>query len=148
MNSFEQQGVGWERQISFLSGRPPAKVSQSQTIGCRLHLRRPFLFGLADSDCVEKWKHSHSPSPFFCPPSFLCLLKSHLLLPFAKKITPITLSSSPFIFCYCYHFFHLNLISQSFIYSFAPGLGGVFPTPVVSPSGRGAALFSCSLSFG
>lgn len=96
------------------------------------------------------WKVKTFPPPpllFSAHHLFLCLLKSPLLLPSAKKITPITLSSSPLIFCYCYHFFHLNLISQSFIYPFALELGGVFPTPVVSPSGRGAALFSCSLSF-
>lgn len=95
-------------------------MSQSQTAGCCLHERRPFLLA---SDCV-KWKHSH---PLFCSlPSFLCLLKSPLLPSTKKKITPITLS------ILCSHFFPLLLSLPSplpdFTFFYFSPLPDVFPT--------------------
>lgn len=142
MNSFKQQGAGWEKEITLLSGRPPAKVSQSQTVACCLYSRRPFL--LASQTLTVLSKNIPTPTAPFLPTIFL--MSSQITSPpLRQKNYPhyFVFLSFHFFSSYCYHFFHLNPISRSFIFSFAQGLCGVF----ACPSGRGAALFGSALSF-
>lgn len=84
MNSFEQQGADWEKQITLLSGRPPAKVSQSQTTGCCLHSCRPFLSASRTLTALSK----NIPPPTFPPHHLFYVVSNHLSSPPPKKKLP------------------------------------------------------------
>lgn len=84
MNSFEQQGADWEKQITLLSGRPPAKVSQSQTTGCCLHSCRPFLLASRTLTALSK----NIPPPTFSPHHLFYVVSNHLSSPPPKKNYP------------------------------------------------------------
>lgn len=126
--------MGCKETITLVSGRPPAKVSQSQTAGCCPHERRPFLLALRPLTALSE----NIPTRSFAPYHLFYVFSNHLFSPQPKKNYP-HYSVYPLL-----SFFSLNVITFftfTWFYNFF-----IFLLCLIFFK-RGAALFAIPLQF-